>query len=44
MTYMLTLYPPPCEGGRGMFHRTCDTMRKEHPPSPLHKGEVKNLF
>ena len=32
---------PLMKGGRGMFHRTCDTMRTEHPPSPLHKGEVK---
>ena len=32
---------PLMKGGRGMFHRTCDAMRTEHPPSPLHKGEVK---
>ena len=32
---------PLVKGGRGMFHRTCDAMRTEHPPSPLHKGEVK---
>ena len=32
---------PPYEGGRGMFHRTCDAMRTKHPPSPLRKGEIK---
>ena len=31
---------PLVKGGRGMFHRTCDAMRTEHPPSPLRKGEV----
>ena len=31
---------PLVKGGRGMFHKTCDAMRTEHPPSPLHKGEV----
>ena len=32
---------PLVKGGGGMFHRTSDAMRTEHPPSPLHKGEVK---
>ena len=40
--YLLTQkFVPPCEGGRGMFHRTCDAMRTKHPPSPLRKGEIK---
>ena len=30
---------PLVKGGRGMFHRPCDAMRTEHPPSPLRKGE-----
>ena len=27
-----------------MFHRTCDTMRTEHPPYPLHKGDSIVFF
>ena len=44
------IHSPPCEGGRGMFHRICKqkqngnkSKRKQkqtkHPPTPLHKGE-----
>ena len=39
---------PPCEGGRGMFHRTChdgaEAMRMLHPPTPLHKGDGIVLY
>ena len=38
------MFLPLVKGGRGMFHRTCDTMQTEHPPSPLHKGEVKEYI
>ena len=45
ITSIYLLKNPPCEGGRGMFRQHCFCQRvlsllKEHPPTPLHKGEM----